>query len=182
MPNRENRDRRTSMVLLAVVVFICMTSGHLICASTYISHIEPPKSPVYADIYTDVLHVPMDVLGLLWDFLNFCDDHCTHRHNLQTLGQCLATHMHPWELFSCEQYHVSFVDFCQYLLSQWSGNNHLWPTQNATTLGTQLETSIQTWLEFLGDLSQFWSFVFHQFNDLLENMVFCCFRTSSAEI
>lgn len=172
MPNRENRDRRTSMVLLAVVVFICMTSGHLICASTYISHIEPPKSPVYADIYTDVLHVAMDL----------CDDHCTHRHNLQTLGQCLATHMHPWELFSCEQYHVSFVDFCQYLLSQWSGNNHLWPTQNATTLGTQLETSIQTWLEFLGDLSQFWSFVFHQFNDLLENMVFCCFRTSSAEI
>ena len=84
-------------------------------------------------------------------------------------------HTHSWELFSCEQYHVSFVDFCQYLLSKWSGNNHLWPTQNATTLGTQLETSIKTWLEFLGDLSQFWPFVFHLFNDLLENMVFCCF-------
>ena len=88
MPNRENRHRRTSMVLLAVVVFICMTSGHLICASTYISHIEPPKGPVYADISTDVLVVPMDVLGLLWDFWSL------HSHTQPSNSRSVFGHTH----------------------------------------------------------------------------------------
>ena len=47
---------------------------------------------------------PMDVLGLLLDFLNSFDNHYTHIHNFQFLGRCLATTHAFWQLLSYEQY------------------------------------------------------------------------------
>ena len=53
--------------------------------SATLNHKKVQQS-LYAGVSMVFFVVPMDVLGLLRDFLNFSDNHCTHTHNLQFLS------------------------------------------------------------------------------------------------